>query len=268
MVNALTDGLNKPDQLDTAGIQAAEIGSGAVMTYNLSGGQVVTGKIANNIAIGGTTGSVVIGNLTSSTGSLVFGAGTTLTTPTGSLVLAKDLELTHNAAILGSAVVTGDIEGASHLAITKSAAITGSAVVTAGAEIGGDIEGAGHLTLTKSAAITGSAVVTEAIETSDSVKAAGSVVVSTSYTVPYAVAGSPTSTAGLIIQAGSSTTDAGSDACIDFPLAFSTLPCSVVLQATETEGNTMIVSVTSTSGADIVSATASETFNWIAVGPA
>jgi hypothetical protein len=229
MVNALTDGLNKPDQMDTGGITASEIGSGGIMAYNISGGQVTTGTIANNIAIAGTTGSVVIGNLTSSTGSLV--------------VMVGNLSLSHNLSVLDTgSVVAGIIVPAN-----------GSLVFGAGT------------TLTTS---TGSLVIGKDVELTHNAKALGSIVTSTNYTVPYAVAGSPSSTAGLIIQAGSTATDTGSDASIVFPLAFSTLPCSVVCQAVETEGTTLVVGATSTSGADIVSSAASENFNWIAIGPA
>jgi len=242
MTNALIDGLNKPDQIETAGIQAAEIGSGAIMTYNISGGQVTTGIVSNNIAIGGTTGSVVIPHLAAPTGSLVLSAPTKLTSSAGSIVIMKDLELSHNLSVLDiGSVVAGIIVPAN-----------GSLVFGAGT------------TLTTP---TGSLTIAKDIELAHSAKAAGSVIVSSSYAVPYAVGGSPASTAALIIQGGSATTDAGSDAFVAFPILYSAAPVSFVTTAAETEGTTFNVVLMQRSGAVLTSSAAEQYFNWIAIGP-
>ena len=46
MVNSLQDGLNLPDLLDTAAIQQAEIGSGAILGPHISGGAITNSKLA------------------------------------------------------------------------------------------------------------------------------------------------------------------------------------------------------------------------------
>lgn len=53
MSNALVDGLNLPDQLDTASIQTAELGSGTVLGPNISGG-VITNAHFGASAVSGT----------------------------------------------------------------------------------------------------------------------------------------------------------------------------------------------------------------------
>jgi len=72
MANALVDGLNKPDQLDTEAIQSAEIGSGAIMSANISGGQVNASHLAYG-QIG--TGSPVSFGLSILTGEATLTAG-------------------------------------------------------------------------------------------------------------------------------------------------------------------------------------------------
>jgi hypothetical protein len=47
MANSLNDGLNTPDQFDTGAIQSAEIGSGAILSANISGAQVLSSHIAS-----------------------------------------------------------------------------------------------------------------------------------------------------------------------------------------------------------------------------
>ena len=247
MANALTDGLSLPDEFETSAIQATEIGSGAVMTYNISGGQVVTGKIATNIAIAGTTGSVVVPHLAASTGSLVVLAGTSLTSSNGSVVIMKDLDLSHNLSVLDiGSVVLGTIVPPN-----------GSLVFGAGATLTtptGSLTFAKDLDLTHNLAVTGSV-------------AAASVTVSSGQYVPFAVGGSPASTAALVIQGGSATTDAGSDAFVAFPILYSAAPVSFVASASETEGTTFNTAALHASGATLESSAAEQYFNWIAIGP-
>lgn len=62
MVNALQDGLNLPDLLDTAAIQTAEIGSGGVMGPNISGGVITNAHLGAGVVSGTAIASGCITN--------------------------------------------------------------------------------------------------------------------------------------------------------------------------------------------------------------
>lgn len=51
MANSLVDGLNKPDDLDTAAIQTAELGSGTVLGPNISGGVILSAHLATDSVV-------------------------------------------------------------------------------------------------------------------------------------------------------------------------------------------------------------------------
>lgn len=81
--------------------------------------------------------------------------------------------------------------------------------------------------------------------------------------------GSP-STWDFIVQAGSNTTGAGSNAWVSFGTAFSSTPQSVVISPTEVigfSGLALILGSTNAGSFYAESEVASVTFNWMAAGP-
>lgn len=63
MANALVDALNKPDDLDTGGIQTTEIGSGAVLGPNISGGAVLASHLTSGCVLGPNISGAVVTKL-------------------------------------------------------------------------------------------------------------------------------------------------------------------------------------------------------------
>lgn len=86
MANAINDGLNLPDQISTGGVDSVEIGSGAVLSANISGQQV----LATHHKLIGTGSPTTYGQVIQ-TGTFVLGTGSKATVAFGTAFLGAPI---------------------------------------------------------------------------------------------------------------------------------------------------------------------------------
>ena len=109
MANSLNDGLSKPDQVDTGGITAAEIGSGGILAANISGGQINKTHLSSGCVLaanlsGGQVGMSHLATNQMSAGSPAAG-GLFEWSTTGSTTTGSKLTVTFGKAFLAAPTV-------------------------------------------------------------------------------------------------------------------------------------------------------------------
>lgn len=255
MANSLNDGLSKPDQLDDAAIDAAEIG-----VASLSGNMFASGGLSNaafttyaNLTFIAGTHSGATAYLTNAVASTdISGAAGRFTNVVASTSLSGASAYVTN--IVASTALSGtnmfasnfvagiDVSGTNvkttTLSVNNITAI-GSVVLT------GNLSGAGTLQLGGNAVLAGSAVL------NGRTASAG------------AVGGTPRW--GAAFQAGSDATGAGSTVWVLYPTAFAGQAFPVVTARTTGSG-IRVADIGNAGSFQVNSQIASESFVWNAVG--